>query len=211
MKEYFSVAEQPGLEREKEIIRVVKLSQLPVGLVRVDAARDFIKDGSSSTVGDVADAIPAVHVLTAGDLGRHREVAISSGAKLGALWLLQLRPGGAVHLGEVVALRLGQGEGEPIRAERDGLDPGRRAVKVSVALLRVPQLVCHRPLLALELLQALLGSTDSLYASRADVEGVLNDLDPRRPWHGLCCLRDFLGRNQLLGQDGISWLAGWKN
>ena len=70
----------------------------------MDTAGDLVKDGPSSTVGEVADTVPAVHVLTAGDLGRHREVAILSGTQLGALRLLQLRPGGAVNLGEVVTL-----------------------------------------------------------------------------------------------------------
>ena len=107
----------------------------------MDTARDFIKDGAGSTVGDVADPIPAVHVLTAGDLGRHREVAVLSGTQLGALRLLQLRPGGAVNLGEVVTLRLGQGERESIRTERDGLDSSWRAVKIFITLLWVTNFV----------------------------------------------------------------------
>ena len=176
---------------------------LPVGLVRVDTPGDLIEHGAGPAVGEVADAVPAVHVLTAGDLCSHREVAVLSGAQLGALGLLQPRPGGAVNLAQVVALSLGQREGESIRAEGDGLLPFRRAVEIFIALLRVTNFVADHPLLALELLQALLGSGDRRHVSSADVESVLDNLDSRLPRHRLRRRGDFLsdlGRNRLLDQ-----------
>ena len=81
----------------------------------MDTAGYFIKDRPSSAVGYVADPVPAVHVLAAGDLRRYREVSVLSGTQFGTLWLLEVGSGGAVYLCQVVALGLTDGKGQAVQ------------------------------------------------------------------------------------------------
>jgi len=85
-------------------------------------------------------SLSAIHILGATLLRWHGEETILPGAQVGALGWLELGPGAAIHLGQVVALGLLQREGQAIRTQGDGLH-SLGALGVTIALTPVSNLV----------------------------------------------------------------------